>query len=451
MARHRAAAPDPRRDGGPADWLEAGTARPRRLRACARRRPERRGRAHGADDDPERRRRLAALIDAIRSAEDAPAIGMGRAQPADALEHAEWLAADRIGRLAHATSRGTRAGEMLVLVAQTARDGMSFVAVGADDERPVVATPPSGEALKALAGLAAAAERSVAGAVGDDRLVTRGRAAFDALPATVRDRLRRAAIIAIVPDLGSGRDRVPFELLHDGDGFLSVRKVMCRCLSLSHALRVLERPQVPAAAGRRALAVAVAAPPGLPRLDAAAAEPAMVRDAIGWDWDAESMLEGDAEPEEILELAPLADVLHLACHGDSAAGAEALVLGNGRRLVAIDIATRHRLRGVTYLNACSLGRGRYVGGGLSRGVAYAFARAGAPTVVANLLPVADQSASELAEAFYASARDHPVGEALRRARGDLSGRVSAGLWSTTVLVGDPSGASTALVTSLPMP
>ena len=388
----------------------------------------------GGQSDSDTRRRTAALIDALR---DAPPIVATQLDSGDSVERAEWLAADRLGRLAYRAAQADGAGNLMVLVAQNVGNAVFFVAVGEDESDPVVATAPSAAVHRALRDLAAGAERAVVTPDRDDQLVELGRAAFDALAEPVRARMLRASTVVVVPDLGGGRDRTPFELLHDGEAFLGVSKVLCRCLSLSHALRVLEPPLVPPSQGRRALCAAVAAPPGLPALDYAATEVSLVQGALGWGWNTESLLEGDAEPEVILELAPLADVLHLACHGDSAAGAEALVLGKGERLRALDIATRHRLRGITYLNACSLGGGRYVGGGLSRGVAYAFARAGSPTVVANLLPVADRSAADLAEAFYTEARDHPVGEALRRARETLSGRVGAALWSTTVLVGDP--------------
>ena len=387
----------------------------------------------GDGSDPRARRRAAVLIDALRAAEDAPPATVGTRDAASLIDRAEWLADDRIGRLAH---QANQAADVLVLIVQSLGTAVSFIAVGPGDQ--FLATVPAADSRRRLASLSSYAEQTVTSAADDNRLVTLGRAAFETMPALIRQRLSQASIVVVVPDLSAGLDRTPFELLHDGSDFLGVSKVVCRCLSLSHALRVLEPAQaVTTAGGRRALCVAVGNPPGLPPLPHATAEVSRVEAALNYWWNSETLLESDATPDQILELAPLAHVLHVACHGDSAAGAEALVLGGGARLRANDIATRHRLRGFTYLNACSLGGGRYVGGGLSRGVAYAFARAGSPSVVANLLPVADRSAAELAEAFYSEARDHPVGEALRRARGRLSGRVSAALWSTTVLIGDP--------------
>src|SRR5262249_47695550 len=160
--------------------------------------------------------------------------------------------------------------------------------------------------------------------------------------------------------------------------------IVARCLSLPHALRGLEAALVsPLAGGLRALCASFASPPGLPPLRFAREEVVCVsralRAAIG---SVTSVHDAEADAATILELAPLATVLHIACHGESSAGSEALVLADGVRLSALDIATRHRLRGVVYLNACSLAQSRYLGGGVSRGMAFAFVKAGAPCVIA---------------------------------------------------------------------
>ncbi len=379
-------------------------------------------------------RAAAMLIDALRTADDQPLPGRSAGA---AIESALRSAGDRITRLAHAISH-RQADEVFLLVIQSVGDSTFFVCIDADEASPVVVTEPDPNVHHALRTFVASSDKAVREPTRDIDLEASGRAMFDALPAAVRTRLVRARTIIVVPDFGAGQDTVPVEMLHDGRRFLGVDKVIARCLSLSHALRTLEAPLVPAQPGTRALAVSVADPPGFQKLRFVEREAAAVGAALrGAGWDASHMPGPDADPHGVLELAPLTNVLHLACHGEASSGAEALVLGGGARLAALDIATRHRLQGVTYLNACSLARGRYVGGGVSRGVAYAFARAGSPSVLANLLPVEDESASELAEAFYLAARDQTVGEALRRARVHMVGRVNAALWSSTILVGNP--------------
>ena len=325
-----------------------------------------------------------------------------------------------------------------MLIIQNVGDATAFICVGGDTTHPIAVAPPNGGEYEALQALSAAAELAISEGTRDLEMEAVGRTTFDALPRVVRERVLRARTLIVVPDFASGQDRVPIELLHDGARFVGLSKVVARCLSISHALRTLEAPLVSPLVGRRALCASVANPPGLPELHFADAEITAVeralRDAM---WDATSIRESSADAQEILELAPLANVLHIACHGEASAGAEALVLAGGMRLSAADIATRHRLRGVVYLNACSLAQGRYLGGGLSRGVAYAFAKAGAPCVIANLLPVEDQGAALLSEAFYRAAGEHAVGEAMRRAREQLLGRVNVALLTASVVIGDP--------------
>jgi CHAT domain-containing protein len=386
----------------------------------------------------ERRRAFALLLDALRAPDeipDAPTLRplLLRGTTPDAMTEAAY---DRIGRLVHAV--GARPG-VVVLVAQHLGEGSLLLCVGGDAVEPLVSAMADAKAQSAMTNLMGAAERAVRAPEADETLAVLGRAAFDALPAEVRRRIEGAETVLVVPDFGAGQDRVPLELLHDGRGFLGTSRVIARCLSIAHALRVLEAPLAPPRAGVRALCVAVARPPGLPPLRGAEEELTLVEGALRWaGWDVQALRESEADPGAVLELAPLTNVLHVACHGEASAGAEALVLGDGARLIAVDVAGRHRLGGLVYLNACSLARGRYLGGGESRGMAYAFARAGAWSVVASLLPVEDASAARIARAFYAGGRREAVGEALRRARAEVAaGGVRPAHWSMTVLVGDP--------------
>jgi CHAT domain-containing protein len=380
------------------------------------------------------RRQVSVLLDAMRAAETAPP-AVGRDSPVQrAVEHAS----DRIGRLAAAIANRGELAEKLVLIIQSVGDGCVFICVGGDAGEPIAVTSPDAAAQDSLQTLVEAAERAIREGTADLEMEAAGRTAFDALPAAVRGRILRARALIVVLDLAAGQDRVPIELLHDGAGFIGLNKVVARCLSLSHALRVLEAPLVMPLVGRRALCAAVANPPGLSALQFADEEITAVSAALRRSmWNAVAVRESDADARAILELAPLANILHVACHGEATAGAEALVLADGARLSATDIATKHRLRGVVYLNACSLAQGRYLGGGVSRGVAYAFTKAGAPCVIANLLPVEDQGAALLSEAFYREARDHPIGEAMRRARGELRGRMNVALLTASIVIGDP--------------
>jgi CHAT domain-containing protein len=374
--------------------------------------------------DAAARRILSRLVDGLRS-------------PQEGMPHDD-AAGDRIGRLASALARDEALESWLVLVLQSVGEATLLVAIGGDEAQPVLVTPPDRTLHDALVTLTQRSADALQVWVEDGELQALGRSAYDALPAVVRQRVQRAGTLVVVPDLGVGQDRAPIELLHDGDEYLGASRIITRCLSLTHALRVVEAPLVAQPPGRHALCVSVSQPPGWPTLEFADTERQVVGQALrARMWDVAELSEVDAQPRTVLELLPLAHLVHVACHGEASAGAEALVLGGGVRLTALEFGTRHPVRCVTYLNACSLARGRYVGGGVSRGVAYAFARAGAPAVLSNLLPVEDESAAQLAEAFYLAASHMPVGDALRRARQQLQPMVSPALWSPTVLLGDP--------------
>jgi hypothetical protein len=354
--------------------------------------------------------------------------------PGPSADTAARAAYDRIGRLLHAVD--AKPG-VVVLVLQRLHESVLLLCFGGDPTKPLLSVESDRETRAAMASLMRAAERAVLDPEVNRTLGVLGRTAFEALPLELRRRIEIATTVLFVPDFSDGQDRVPIELLHDGRSFLGLSKIVCRCLSLADALRALETPLTTQPRGWRALCVAVARPPGLQALKGTEEELSLVQGAL-WGWDIEQLSDFEASPDAVLELAPLTNLLHISCHGEASTGAEALVLGNGARMRAIDVATRNRLPGLVYLNACSLARGRYLGGGVSRGMAYAFSRAGAPCVVASLLPIEDFSAARIAQAFYKSLRRETVGEALRRARVE-SARSGAppALWGATILIGSP--------------
>lgn len=151
------------------------------------------------------------------------------------------------------------------------------------------------------------------------------------------------------------------------------------------------------------------------------------------------MQESRIAADFILNRTPFAAHLHIAAHGVSGGGQEAVLLPKGGRLTSEDVLNRSfGCTPTVWLNTCELGQARYAGGGAIRGVAQAFLEAGSPAVIASLLRVEDRTSALLASRFYTNCAQHPFGEALRRSRQDLqSSGVSPVLWATTVLMGDP--------------
>jgi hypothetical protein len=275
-----------------------------------------------------------------------------------------------------------------------------------------------------------------------------GRAAFAALPAGVRELVAAHRVILLCPDYRTGGDATPYELFHDGSGWLGLERVIARHPTLAALTRSVEGtarrdPNL------RALAVAVAQAEGFDELRFAADEAAWVQQRLAEaNWDAPKVDPARVSAAFLLDRLPFAAHVHVAAHGEASGHDEALVVMGGERLRTDDLLGRFFPRLPTvYLNTCSLASSRYVGAGISRGVALALAESGAAAVLANLLPVDDAVSSELARSFYES--DAGFGEALRTARSRAaSNGASPLLWSTTVLIGD---ARTTLRPSRPPP
>jgi hypothetical protein len=389
-------------------------------------------------------RTLSLLLDTLRAPEVeelrfvAPHRENGEPFPGQLFQAYE-MAFDRLGRLQYAMTQLPRS---CAVAMQTVGERVLFAAATGDEQAPLVLVVAGADYLKAAKALAGGLRDAIRSPRLDttERVEELGRAAFEALSAELRTLLRTRKSIYLMPDFWAEREGMPFELLHDGQDFLCLGKVIARSLSLRELVRAVEPPVVRQGIPQRAVCLAVTEAEGLPTLEYAVPE---VRDAkltlerAGWDVpDTESML---LSPSRLLDAIELAGVTHIAAHGKIYAGGEALVLRNGSTLTVEEIEERPRLfGGLVFLNACSLGRTRYLGGGLTRGIAAALVRGGAPCVIANLLPVEDSSARVLAASFYQAAQRRGAGEALRLARKNLADRgVPPSRWGTTILLGDP--------------
>lgn len=148
-------------------------------------------------------------------------------------------------------------------------------------------------------------------------------------------------------------------------------------------------------------------------------------------------------------------VIHFSGHAQSLEqdGASAILLAGGRKIMAQEIQRVFKGEPLVFLNACwsamndsSTGanaRQASSGSNIVRTLTEAFMvgnRAGrARAIIGSMWWIADDVARGLAGCFYQEMlAGHPLGEALRRARQQVSNRVTdPALWSTYVLFGDP--------------
>lgn len=387
---------------------------------------------------PRRRRLLAVLLDVLRAPD--PEDLRDVLGPSSRMQPRRELLScmlDRLPRVRHALEGrpGTAA-----LVAHAAGDHIVFIGIGGD-RRSIRAEASNASYVSSAAALTTALRAAIESEASEssEEIAALGAAAFGELPTSIQDLIGRSHTIHLVPEIAGERGDVPYELLHDGQDFIGLSRIVSRHASLRDLVRTLEPRDVPLAPPQRAVTVAVGTPPGYPQLEFAESEARAVHEMLTEEgWQAEPLRER-LEPELVLRAMELAGAVHIAAHGTVRAGGEAIVLGDRESLTVEDIYEKPRLlRAFVYLNACSLARDRYLGGGVSRGIASSLVGAGAPCVVANLLPVEDRRAAELSQRFYREALSHPVGEALRLARCALrDGGAPPSRWGTTILLADP--------------
>lgn len=387
------------------------------------------------ETSPQHRRMISVLLDAFRSPHQDLAT--------DETLHSSIgrgldLALDRLQRLHMALLHYPDA---VAVILQTAGNDMLFICVTGDKREPFL-FERAGPDYSVLASELAAEQRRQIFRKGkrDDLVLQRkGRKVFDAVPRPIREIINEKQIILFVPDFRSDQDSVPFELWHDGNNFLGLSKIISRSVSLRELVRAIELPVLPIKSTTRAIGVAVPSVEGFSPLIYATDEMMEVNDILKEDgWEFVTSEQYEIDPNLLLHGAELADILHIAAHGEIYAGHEAIVLQDGQRVTVADIESRPRnLKSMVFLNTCSLGKSRYLGAGVSRGIAYALKRAGAPCVIANQLPVEDLSAMLLSIAFYDEAKSESVGESLRIARNRIASEIPVAFWGATVLVGNP--------------
>ena len=155
--------------------------------------------------------------------------------------------------------------------------------------------------------------------------------------------------------------------------------------------------------------------------------------------DSMALLDAEATLEALRALAPAADVLHLACHGQFRPDSplfSSLKLGDGW-LTARDAYTLDFRGSLVTLSACETGVSAVAPGDELIGLVRGFFSAGAPTLLLSLWTVDDEATAELMADFYTSLREgQRPAAALRAAQlRQLHTRPHPFFWSPFVLLG----------------
>lgn len=305
----------------------------------------------------------------------------------------------------------------------------------------------TGEKIEVVRGLSD--ERAVAEALGQFRFQVgslrygsaRMRTHLPALEGRARQHLRTLydlLLRRVEPLLGERRlvvvphralHYVPFHALDDGDSYVVERREVSYAPSASVLGYCLARPRRPF---ERALLMGVA-DEQTPR----------VRDEIEalapLFPDATALLDERATVGALRELAPSADLLHLACHGQFRPDSplfSSLRLGDGW-LTVRDAYTLDVGASLVTLSACETGVSAVAPGDELLGLVRGFFYAGAPSLVLSLWTVDDEATAELMKDFYTSLRAGARPAAALRAAQlrQMRERPHPFFWSPFVLTG----------------
>lgn len=340
-----------------------------------------------------------------------------------------------------------RAGDTYTVSLEITTEGPSMLAgtvsVAAEDRLDVLT------ALERAVGLAPLRE-----SLEPDPLSSIGRLMYGLfLPLPIQERLRTWDGPMII---STNDPAVPWELFHDGQDFLGLRRAVGRRLIMGRAplARPIQRRERPAF-------LFIADPEG--DLGSAAREAQYLAETLSRRGFACDLLLRERASylnvQEALQ-AGRYDVIHYAGHalsGQNHGGESGLRLAGGRVLPASQVERVLAGNPLVFLNACSSGRESPPTAGerqvtapgttrilsaaaVAEGLASAFILGGAQGLIGTLWPVHDEGSRQFAATFYDRLlAGEAIGEVLRLTRANLrQQRPLDPLWAAFVLYGDPS-------------
>lgn len=278
-----------------------------------------------------------------------------------------------------------------------------------------------------------------------EELVKVGRYAYGHLfPTRIQMLLASSTADHVRLDVDERLIDLPWELLHDGSDFLCVKYALGRRIVSDQAFQAAGHKGRPTGPTR----VLIVANP-TEDLPAAEAEGARVADLLS-PLRAMSVTHHSGrsmrKKEFLLSLADF-DVVHFAGHTshDPDNPDESALLFSDGEVRAFEISRfLSRSPAVVFLNSCWSAeeiRDPDAFSTMTRGLGRTFLYAGVTAFLGYLVPIPDESASDLAVTFYRSlAQGQTIGESLRRARVEVMTSHGTGdfTWSSAVLYGDPS-------------
>jgi tetratricopeptide (TPR) repeat protein len=274
---------------------------------------------------------------------------------------------------------------------------------------------------------------------GQTRLEEKARAFWDLLPGSVKRMIAAAETIYYSPSNQSVVDELPFEALHDGEGFIGAEKVVCRVSSLRHMSEGLAPNRYRQTPTSTALLVEAKDPFGVEDKTTLRSQTELIHFSMkSLELEVERLVEPTTE--EFLKKTELPGTLmHFVGHGFAGEGGEVLVLSESESVPIAQVPPAEGVRAAfAYFSACEVGRGRHMSSGAQRGLAATFLDAGSPGVVAPTYRIPTHFMGQIAAQFYHHCGTLPVGRALLETRKALNAQqYHPASWATLALFGDP--------------
>jgi hypothetical protein len=271
------------------------------------------------------------------------------------------------------------------------------------------------------------------------------------LPAKTRQRIAGASTIYFVPDPGNDLDEVPLELVHDGNNYLGLSKVIVRASSWSQLAASFSRNRVDNFPTGRIAIVRGGDSLQLGALRLADQEVTAVETRAAKTFTKIDVLREPSSAELLSLLEEGVDVLHFTGHSFADQAGEHLILATGTGIGVPEFdSPRSTPAPISIFCSCLVGLHRKTLRGRARGIAASLLAGGSPAVVAAMVPVPDQVGHDFAVAVHFHAQTRPIGEAVRAARVTLARRLHPATWGCFALFGRHSPSFLARASAPPL-
>ena len=279
---------------------------------------------------------------------------------------------------------------------------------------------------------------SIQSQVADD-LIEQAKQIWISLPIPMQKDIEWADTIYYAPSNYQMIDELPFELVHNGDSFLGLKKIIVRVLSINHLLQSISMNRVNKKPGKKALVVYADDVAGVNKLQSASQEVKIIENRLEANGYDVITLHKPSVTELKSELKNDPDLFHFIGHSEADDTGEYLLLNDNEDFRAFMLnELQSNPAPLSNLSSCYAGRTRQLISGAQQGMAATLLNLGAPAVLAATFELPDQLGVMFSEEFYKNITDKSIGNILLSTRNSLANQeVNPVCWASCLLIGNP--------------